>query len=309
MFKFKKKIAESDVALDLDDLATGDIEVPEVKGVVKEIAKARGGKKSWNVFKIMNDKITGMGYSYSIVSFLKSFLSTCLLIMVLGYYHKLRLSLVFILGVIFLFMIPFSIYAQYKYLYEQKRFQELCVYLKQMKINFKASKKILIALEETLISFNPDDRIYPYIVKAIRSIKKGMDYRRALDIIEENYKNSYITKLHAYMILGEKEGGSAVYQALDNIDFETWRTDTYVFQTQKYKYQGQNSIYTMIGMAISLTVIFIFNKILSTPGNFFGDIFGSASFQTYTFIYILVNMISYVSIKSLITGKWIREDE
>ena len=309
MFKFKKKVAESDIPLDLEDLATGEIDIPEVKGVVKEVVKARGKGKTWNIFKIMNDRIVGMGYSYSLASFLKSFLSTVILIMVLGYFHELKLSLVIVLGVIFLFMIPFSIYSQFKYLYEQKRFQELCVYLKQMKINFKSSKKILISLEDTLVSFNPDDRIYPYIVKAIDGIKRGMPYRNALDIIEKPFKNSYITKLHAYMILGETEGGSAVYQALDNIDFEGWRTDTYIFQTQKYKYQGQNSIYTLIGMGISLTVIFIFNKILSTPGNFFGDIFASFGFQASTFIYILVNMFSYIAIKSLITGKWIREDE
>lgn len=266
-------------------------------------------KKSNNIFTVLNEKIVSMGYQYSLTSFFKNFLLFSIFIILLGYLHKLHFLLIAFLVLAFLMLLPFSIYAQYKYLYEQKRFQELCTYLKQMKINFKAHKKILIALEETLTVYYTTDRIYPYMKNAIEAIKAGESYKQALDPLEQAYKNSYITKLHAFMILGETEGGDTVYQALDNIDFNTWQTDTTIYQTEKYKYQNQNAYYTMLGLVVSLAVIFMFQNIMATSANTLVNIFNQTSYQIETFIYILVDLISYLFIKTIITGKWIREDE
>lgn len=266
---------------------------------------------SFNIYKALNEKIVGMGYTYSLFSFLKTFLIFTLFIIILGYFHKLKYYYILILILCFFSVLPFSIYSQYKYLYEQKRFQELCVYLKNMKINYKQYQKILLALKETKENFTEEDRIYKYIVKAIDDIESGKTYREALDNIEKPYKNTYIMKLHSYIILGETEGGSAVYDALDGIDYESWRTDTYVFQTQKYKQQNQNGYYTILGLSISLGVIFLFQKILGEPGvsEVMGNVFETMAFQIATFIYILIDLISYIMVKTMITGKWIKEDE
>lgn len=277
-------------------------------------SKIRSDKPRWtdkyNILKALNEKIVGMGYSYSLLSFFKSFLIFSVVIIGLGYFHKMKFPYVFILIIFYFMLLPFSVYSQYKYLYEQKRFQELCTYMKQMKINFKTYKKILVALKETEENFKPGDRIYPYIHQAIEAIENGTDYRTALDIIEKPFKNSFITKLHAYMILGETEGGDAVFQALDNIDYDQWRTDTFIFQTQKYKYQNQNGFYTIFGLAISLFVVsVIFQRILTDAGTVMYFIFDDLTFQLETFVYILIDMVSYVMIKTMITSKWVREDE
>ena len=274
----------------------------------------RSDKPHWtdkyNILKALNEKIVGMGYSYSLLLFFKSFLIFSVVIIGLGYFHKMKFPYVFMLIIFYFMLLPFSVYSQYKYLYEQKRFQELCTYMKQMKINFKTYKKILVALKETEANFKRGDRIYPYIHQAIEAIENGTDYRTALDIIEKPFKNSFITKLHAYMILGETEGGDAVFQALDNIDYDQWRTDTFIFQTQKYKYQNQNGFYTIFGLAISLFVVaVIFQRILTDAGTVMYFIFDDLTFQLETFIYILIDMVSYVMIKTMITSKWVREDE
>lgn len=271
--------------------------------------KKEATKKDWNIFKVLNQKIVGMGYSYSLASFGKNFLIFAVLILCLGYFHKLEWIYIILLLVAFLLMLPFSIYAQYKYLYEQKRFQELCLYMKQMKINFKTYKKILTSLEETIAVFDSTDRIHPYIAQAITHIKDGGSYKEALDLIELPYKNSYITKLHAYIILGENEGGESVYQALDNIDYENWETDTFIFMTQKYKYQNQNGYFTIFSLIISLSVVFIFQGILESSGGILNDVFSNTMFQLETFLYIFIVLMSYICIKTLITSKWIREDE
>lgn len=276
-----------------------------------EQKKTKSNKGTMNVFKSLNEKIIGMGYTYSMMTLLKTYLFFVFAIVALGYFHQLKYYYIILLIICFVLLLPFSIYAQYKYLFEQKRFQELCVYLKNMKINFKQYKKILIALTETKENFSEEDRIYPLIDQAIEDIKNGISYRDALDKIEIPFKNSYITKLHAYIILGEMEGGSAVFEALDSIDYENWRTDTYLFQTQKFKSQNQNGYYTIFGLLASLSVIFLFQKIINDPAtaSVLGNVFDSMLFQISTFIYIFVDLVSYILIKTIITGKWIREDE
>lgn len=269
------------------------------------------GKTTMNLYKALTEKITGMGYSYSMLSLFKSLIFFSAIIVVLGYFHKLKIYYIFILILIVLGLLPFSIYYQYKYLYEQKRFNELKTYLKFMRLNFKQSKKIVVALEDTLDNFDEENEMYFLIKKAIEMIYEGQNFRAALEIIEKPFKNSYITKLHAYMILAETEGGESAFDALDTIDFEAWESDTYIYQTQKYKYQNQNQFYTLLGLGISLAVIFVFDSMMadSSTASLFGGIYEQTIFQLVTFIYIAIDIISFVMIKSIITGKWIREDE
>lgn len=269
------------------------------------------GKPTMNLYKALTEKITGMGYSYSMLSLFKSLIFFSFIIILLGYFHKLKFYYIILLILIAIGLLPFSIYYQYKYLYEQKRFNELKTYLKFMRLNFKQYKKIIIALEDTLDNFNEDNEMYYLIQKAIQMIKEGKDFRSSLNVIEKPFKNSYITKLHAYMILAEDEGGESAYEALDTIDFEAWESDTYIYQTQKYKYQNQNQFYTLLGLGISLAVIFVFDSMMADPStaSLFGGIYEELSFQLVTFIYIAIDTISFVMIKSMITGKWVREDE
>lgn len=274
-------------------------------------AHATAKYNGFNIYRALTEKITGMGYQYSMLSLFKTLIIFGAFIIILGYFHKLQVYYIVILVMILLGLMPFSIYYQYKYLYEQKRFNQLKTYLKFMRLNFKQYKKIIVALENTMDNFDEEDEMYYLIQQAVASIRKGNDYKTALDIIEIPFKNSYITKLHAYIILAETEGGESAYDALDTIGFEAWESDTYIYQTQKFKYQNQNQFYTLLGLGISLAVIFIFQSLLSDPSTaeIFGDLFGSTMFQIITFFYIAVDVFVFVMIKSLITGKWVRSDE
>lgn len=274
--------------------------------------KKKKKNDSINFYNILTERITGMGYNYSMLNLLKTIFFFSFIIIVCSYFHRLNVVYIIVLITAFLFMVPFSVYFQYKYLYEQKRFNQLKTYLKFMRLNFKQYQKIIIALRETKENFTEgEDEIYDLIEKAINYIETGHDFRSSLDIIEGPFKNSYITKLHSYIILAETEGGQSALEALDTIDFENWESDTYIFQTQKYKYQNQNSLYTLIGLGISLATIYIFNKIVADPATveIFGNIFLTSKFQLATFIYILTDLMSYVAVKSMITGKWVKEDE
>lgn len=305
MFTKKKENAT------LEELAS---EKPKKKKGEKAKAKSqkpKTKKTSINMYSAMTEKITGMGYSYSMLNLLKTMLFFSFIIVLLGYFHHLQIVFIAILILVILGLLPFSIYYQYKYLYEQKRFNQLKTYLKFMRLNFTQYKKIIIALRETQENFSPEEEMYQFIGKAIKDIEKGNSYRKALDIIEEPFKNSYITKLHAYMILAEMEGGESAYEALSTIDFENWESDTYLYQTQKYKNQKQNAIYTLLGLGISLSIVLIFDRMIKDPAmaEVFGAVFAKPTFQLATFVYIAIDIISFVMVKSMITGKWVREDE
>lgn len=282
----------------------------EMKKKEKEIRKKnKNSSNSLNIYKALTEKITGMGYSYNMLSLFKTLFLYSFMVIVFGYFHHLKIYYSFMLIILFMILLPFSIYYQFKYFYEQKRFNQLKTYLKFMRLNFKQYHKIITALTETKENFDKSDDMYSLIELAVNNIKKGNSYRESLDIIEKPFKNSYITKLHAYMILSENEGGQSAYNALDTIGFESWETDTYIFQTEKYKYQKQNGGYTLFGLCISLAVIFLFNYIQGAGTGMFDGVFDSIGFQLATFIYMLVDVISLVVIKTMITGKWIKEDE
>lgn len=309
-----KEVNESNTSNNVDiNSVNSNIDNDNVKNkkIKKNDNKKSKNKKGINLYSALTERITGMGYSYNMLSLLKTVLFFGFIIFFFAYLHKLKLIYIVSLILLLLLLIPFSIYFQYKYLYEQKRFNQLKTYLKFMRLNFKQYQKIIIALKETRENFTEDEEIYNFITKAINEIENGNDFRSALDIIEIPFKNSYITKLHAYMILAETEGGKSAFDALDTIDFETWEGDTYIFQTQKFKFQGQNSIYTLLGLAISLSIIFIFGNMMKDPStrDVFGLIFEELTFQLVTFFYILIDLVSFIMIKTMITSKWVREDE
>lgn len=247
--------------------------------------------------------IEGYGYKYSGVDFFKSIITYIIVISFLAYLHHLQLVWILLLIATVIVMFPFMVHSQYYYLYEQRRFQDLCIYLKQMIVNFKTHQKIYLALKETRNAFPENSEMYKTITKAMKCIDDGRTFREAFDIIEGKYFNSYVNQLHSYLILGEQEGGENVYDSLSHIDFQEWQTDTYSYQISKEKIKKQNGLYAVGSLCMTL---FIFQYF---PSNVMDPLLALQEFQIYTFIYFEIILISFIVVKAFLTGKWIKEDE
>lgn len=254
--------------------------------------------------KKLTTKINQYGYKYSFVDFFKSFILFAVPIFILAYLHHLHPIYNVILVATFFIMLPFVILSQYYLMNEQRRFQSLCGYLKLMIINFKQYKKVLRALKETREMLpNKDKHMLTCIDKAIQAIEDGHDIETAFYYIEKDYYNSYVKKLHSYLILGEHEGGDIIYEALNNVDFEEWQTDTYVFEMNKENTKKNSGLFTALSLGMSLFVI------QNIPNELIGTAYTNSSYQMMTFLYFEIILIAYVSIRAFLTSPWIRRDE
>lgn len=253
--------------------------------------------------KALFKTIEGFGYHYSAIDFFKSMALYSVVIAVLAYLHHLQFMWIAMLVLTIVALFPFMVMSQYNFLNEQNRFQQLCIYLKQMIINFKTHKKIYVALRETRNAFQESDQMYKDITAALAAIDKGESFRDALKMIEKDFYNSYVNQLHSYLVLGEEEGGDIVYDSLSHIDFQEWQTDTYSFQMQKDKNKKQSIIFSGMTLAMTLFVFKFFPDAIMNP------LLALQEYQIYTFIYFEVILISFIFIRAFMTGKWIRPDE
>ncbi len=259
-----------------------------------------------DLFKInrLKSSIEKLGYHYSVLDYLKSLGIYSLLLSAVSLAHKLEWQFAVLLIVTVVLLLPFIIYAQFSYTYEFQRFNDYCLYLKQMTIQYKTHKKIKSALLQTAQAFKENtSRMYSCILKAIQDIEDGEDFETALMHIERHYCNSYILKLHSYMVLGEQIGGDNVYQALNNVDFEDWQSDVVRFQKQKNNVKKTNIYFTLLSVSISLFCLYMF------PQDLMKNLFSLTQFQLITFLYFEMLIIAYTLVTCGLNGKWISRKE
>lgn len=246
--------------------------------------------------------IEKLGYKYSIVHYLKNLLIYSFIIIGLSLVHKLKWIYALFLFITIIVVLPYIIYAQFRYTYEFQRFNDYCLYLKQMIIQYKTHKKIKTALEMTREAFTSNKSIMlSLITKAIEAIETGVPYEEALRIIEEKYPHHYLKKLHAYLILGEMIGGNQVYSSLEHVDYETWQSDMIQFQKQKNQVRQTNIYFTLLSIGISLFCLYFFPKDLMEP------LFGIDAYQIVTFIYFEILLLAYTLVTCGLTGDWLKE--
>ena len=246
--------------------------------------------------------IEKMGFKYSVVDYLKTLFMYSMIIIGLSYFHQLEFCYITLLMLTIVLLLPFIIYSQFKFTYEFQRFNDYCLYLKQMTIQYKTHKKIKVALRMTAQAFekNPS-KMYRCILKTVEKIDHGESFEDAFLCIEEEYHNRYIQKLHGYMLLGEQIGGDHVYQALDHVNFEDWQSDVIAFQKQKTQVRKTNIYFTLLSIGISMFCLFFFPQDLMQP------LFVNTSFQLLTFIYFEILLMAYALVTCGLTGSWIDE--
>ena len=269
----------------------------------KDVKKLKGENNSLFSFKALKRQINGFGFNYSFFDYAKSIIFYAVIIFILAYLHRLKIQYILINILLLIVMMPFMVYSQYQYMNEQQNFSDLCIYLKQMINNFRQYKKVLAALKQTQQSFSKNSLMYKDVDKAIKAIEGGQSIADAFKFIEADFYNSYVNQLHSYLILGEKEGGDIIYQALYNIDYNEWETDTYSFQTAVQRARKANGIFVGGSLGMSL-FIYMYLPDLVTK-----NLFPNMTYQIYTFIYIMLMLVSFIFVRSFVKFKWINRNE
>ena len=248
----------------------------------------------------INKEIKGYGFKYSIKDFSKQLALIFIGVIGAGLYFSLKIPFIAFCTVFMFILIPYVYRAQFRFIYEGKRFDDAVLYMTQMISSFKKNKKILLSLKETREVV--DDEIGIYIDEAIAYLEEGDSngniYLEALSIIEERYGCSRMKSLHEFLAKIET-GGGEYENALNvlNEDIDEWSGRTYLYQ------KDRKNISSKITLAIGLTFIICAVSKYMNPEKF--DFTGNIIYQVMTTFAISAMCLFYTIIQSTIIGDWL----
>lgn len=235
-------------------------------------------------------------------SLLFRFFVYAVVISVLSYLHLLQLKYVVILVILLIVTIPFELYSKSVRAREKKHFDEMCLYMKHVVINYKISHKIFQSLKDTLNVFDEKSNMYKCIESAIVKLINAQSFDEALAEIEKDYCNSYMKQIHQFMILGEESVGEVIDISLSQVNVKEWQLDVEMFETNKLKIKQYNVYFALGSVLASYGVLFILNDYANL-------LRVNAKYQLITFGYFVFFILAYIVITMLLTSKWVKENE
>ena len=235
-------------------------------------------------------------------TFITNYILYALLFSVSSYLYLLDTFYILMLLILLLFTIPIHLYCEFKFQKEKKRFDEYILYLNYMVMHYKISGKIRKALIETMPLYAESSTMYILIQQAIENINKGTGLKQSLLPLELEYNNSYIKQVHDYMILGESEVGTGVYEALSQVNFKSWQVNVEILQSEKIKIKQNNFKY-------ALTALLTGYLPLPFLSDYVDHIRTVGSYQVVTFLYFVAFIAIYAFIPFILVNKWIDERE
>lgn len=247
--------------------------------------------------------IEGYGYKYSLMNYLISLFLFYCMIAIAGIYFKLTfICLVIIFSVVFA-CFPIIVVSQFKYLYNNKQYENLVGYLEQMIFSFKRSPMILDCFKCTVDIVEEGVAVEMYkAIEMIESDSKGDGYIKAFHYIESVYPCSRVQALHSFMLSVEQNGGK--YQhAIDVLleDIRSWISRTYGYQKEL------TSVKSKIGLSIILSLFIAGTMMVMVPSELvqFGDNYVYLV-ATTTFFIALIILFVFVQVK--LNGSWLVND-
>lgn len=248
----------------------------------------------------INKEIKGYGFNYSIKDFSKQLAIIFLGVLGASIFFGLKIPFIAFCTIFMFFLIPYVYRAQFRFMYEAKRFDDSVLYMTQMISSFKKNGKILLSLRETREVV--DEEIGIYIDEAIAYLEEGNAnssiYREALSIIEEKYGCGRMKSLHDFLTKIET-GGGEFEKALNilNDDIEDWSARTYLYQ------QDRKNIRNKITLAIGLSFIICAISKYMIPDQF--DFTGNMVYQIVTTLTVSAMCLFYTVIQSTVVGNWL----
>lgn len=248
----------------------------------------------------INREIKGCGFSYSIKDFAKQLAVIFIAVIGAGILFSLKIPFIAFCAIFMFVLIPYVYKAQFRFLYESKKFDDAVLYMTQMISSFKKNNKILLSLRETRDVV--DDEIGVYIDEAIEYLEEGDSngdiYREALSIIEERYGCGRMKSLHDFLTKVETAGGE--YESslsILNDDIEEWAGRTYLYQ------KDRKNVRNKITLAIGLSFIICAVSKYMIPEKF--DFTVNLFYQIATTFAISSMCLFYTIVQSVVVGSWL----
>ena len=255
-------------------------------------------------YAYMKRRIAGYGFEYSLRDFMKATLLVFAGLAIAGWLYDLRWNYILFSMVVALLTLPTILVAQFRYLYEQKRFSDAVSYMEQMIYMFKKRPQVLYALRETREIL--DGTAKELCGQAIAYIEAGVCeknlYREGLSCMEKEYGCERIRMLHRFMLQVEEEGGA--FQASINLlleDLKAWTQRVYEFQKERKKIKKN------ITMSILAALLICFFTTKMFPSEY--HVSGFAIYQVMTTMMIVLLILLYAIVQSAMNGTWLGADD
>lgn len=255
------------------------------------------------MYKKIKKKIAAYGYEYSFMDYLKYTLLTLAGIGVAGYIYGLWLKWLVVLLWVGCFVFPIVVVSQYRYLYEQQRFQDSVSYLEQMIYAFQKRPKILNALRD--VEEIVTGRMKEQVQKAITYLEKGQFeinlYQEALKPMEKIYGSERMIVLHRFLEEIEEKGGQ-YRNALDLLldDIKAWNIRVYQFQKKR------NIVKNNVTLAIGLSLVVCFATTKMFPAEF--SVKNHVVYQFMTSLFLVLMMLIFGVVQSKMSGSWMETE-
>lgn len=212
-----------------------------------------------------------------------------------------------ICGVSFL-LTPVLVLYSYRSLYEQRRFSDCSKYLEKMLYYFKSSRKVLDSLENASVIFHPgamktaiDDAIRYIHTENVSDIEKN-----ALMIIEKEFPNNRVRRLHNYIISVEKRGGNpdlGIEMLL--LERERWTEEVVLQQKERKHLKMQFCIFSIL--LIGMCLVFLYIPISNPTFGF--DLSKYGLVRAASVLLIVITLVLYTKLSKIIGKSWVEEDK
>ena len=255
-----------------------------------------------NLWQAMQTQIEGYGFKYSFSDFAKVTALFIAVMIIVGYFLKLEPYYIGVFTIAVFCMLPMMIMGQFKYIYEQNRFNELTMYMEQMAYSFKKKPKILSALKDTAeITSGRMNKLINLAINMIENDYSETVYRDALRVIEKEYECSRIIQLHRFLCKVEEQGGE-YSNSMDILidDISAWTQRTFVFQKERADIKRKIMLSLVISLCICSTTLFMIPESM--------DITSGSVYQVVTTVTLILFVGVYAFSQTKLNGSWLEND-
>lgn len=257
-------------------------------------------------YHFINTKIKKYGYSYSLKRFIFQLIQFLMLLFIAGKIYLLEDIYLFILIISGILVFPIIILSQFKYLYNNQRFENMVNYIEKMIIFFKQDPKILNCLQN--IRDYIDEKTKELVNQSINILHTDLSdqrYSHALKIINDEYHSSRLVSLHRFMKTVEEQSSLNYLDSLNNLDYDLkeWVNRVYQYQSELKVKKTQ----FMISLIASILLLAIFS-IMWVEVNELTHIIHHTIYQFTAFLFLLCSLLLFTYVQSSITGQWLIED-
>lgn len=260
-------------------------------------------------FKELKKEINGYGFNYSFKNYILTILAVLVLTVAAGLFYGLWLPFMLAVTGGCVLCVPFIIRSQFTFLYKQRQFNEVDVYLHQMVYSFQKTGKICVALEDT--ARIAEGELKQHIEKALSALwsshTEGV-YEEALGIIEAAYPCDRIKTLHKYLISVERNGGR--YQSALSVllqDFDRWIKRVYKRQQDIKKVKTEAGVGVGLCFLVGSASVLV-SQIVGGSASINMDITGQLAYQVVSAAFFLACVLYFTYVQLHYKGDWLGKE-